>query len=98
MVTIPNVDLSTVGALAIPLIIAIVQALKMVGLKTKFAPLVSLAVGILLAFIMDHGASLTIGESVLHGILYGLGASGLYSGTKATEIFANEKASEPEIK
>jgi hypothetical protein len=59
--------------LSIPAILAIVEALKMVGLDSKYAPIVSIVVGI--AF------GLAFGDWVA-GLILGLSASGLYSGVK----------------
>jgi|SRR4051794_13107117 hypothetical protein len=92
-----NVGIVSVGAIAIvPICIAIVQALKMTGwVKDKYAPLASILVGVLIAFISDHAmADLT--QTVLNGVMYGLSASGLYSGISTTsqavkEQQANEK-------
>jgi hypothetical protein len=80
-----NLTVVSAGAIAIvPIIIAIVQALKMTGfVKDQFAPLISILVGVLIAFIADHAmADLT--QTVLNGVMYGLSASGLYSGIATT--------------
>jgi hypothetical protein len=71
---------------AVPIVVAIVQLFKMVGsntVMTKFAPFISLGAGILIAF-LTNGDTVGIGDNLLQGIIYGLSASGLYSGTKAT--------------
>ena len=68
--------------LAIPVIVAIVSAVKMAGLRSKFAPLFSLVVGMGLFYFF--GDKVEAGERLFMGILSGLGASGLYSGAKAT--------------
>lgn len=66
----------------VPLVIALVQGVKMTGwVQSKFAPLVSLAFGILVSFIANHDAG-DMSNSLLHGITYGLMASGLFSGVK----------------
>ena len=79
------IDSLAVGAVAVvPIIVAIVQALKMTGkLPNKFAPLVSIAVGILVGFIFRHDTQ-NLSQTVLAGVIYGLSASGLYSGIKTT--------------
>jgi hypothetical protein len=74
------------NAAVVPIIVAIVQLFKMVGdngFMKKYAPFISLAAGILMAFLMNID-TMPIHEVILSGILYGLSASGLYSGTKAT--------------
>lgn len=74
----------TFGAVAvIPIIVAVVQAIKMVGLPNKFSPIASLGVGILIAFLFRH-ESYDLSQTILAGVIYGLGASGLYSGVKTT--------------
>lgn len=79
------IDSLAVGAVAVvPIIVAIVQALKMTGkLPNKFAPLVSIAVGILVGFIFRHDTQ-NLSQTILAGVIYGLSASGLYSGIKTT--------------
>lgn len=88
-----NLDLTTISASAVaivPIIIAIVQGLKMAWSSAeKFAPLVSLAVGILISLIADHETG-DWTNSLLSGVIYGLSASGLYSGVKATAHASKE--------
>jgi hypothetical protein len=74
------------SAAAVPIIVALVQLFKMIGnTKTinKFAPFIALAMGILIAFLMNAD-DMRLHETILAGILYGLSASGLYSSTKHT--------------
>ena len=84
MTTIANNDFLTslTGAVAVvPIIIAVVQAIKMISprIDNRFAPILSIAVGIVVAFLLKHNtADLT--SVILEGVLYGLSASGLYSG------------------
>lgn len=82
-----NIDLpqiTTGVAVVVPLILAIVQAIKLTGkVPNQFAPIVSIGVGIILAF-LAHGTATTIGSTVLSGVMYGLMASGLYSGIKVS--------------
>ena len=67
-------------AIVIPIIVGVIEVLKNVGLSTKFSPLVSLILGVIAALALG-GLSL---ENGVFGIIYGLSASGLYAGTKAT--------------
>lgn len=60
--------------LSIPAVIALVEALKMAGLPSKFAAIGAIVLGAAFGFI--------IGD-VISGLLYGLSASGIYSGYKA---------------
>jgi hypothetical protein len=67
---------------AIPLVVAIVEALKMSGFNPKLSPIISLIIGVGLSFLIN--ANLTMGETVVSGIIYGLTASGVYSQIKTT--------------
>lgn len=60
--------------LSIPAVVAVVEAVKMAGLPSKFAALVAIVVGGVFGYFM---------ADVLTGVVYGLAASGLYSGAKA---------------
>lgn len=73
-------EISTTFLVLIPVILGVVQAFKMVGLDTKFAPLVSIGLGVLGAFVLDGFT----GMAVLGGIVAGLSSCGLYSGAKTT--------------
>jgi hypothetical protein len=68
-------------AIAVPVIIALVSAIKGVGLDSKYAPIVSILLGI---SFMAGGGEGTIFMKIFEGIIAGLSASGLYSGAKAT--------------
>lgn len=64
----------------IPIVAGLVEIIKTAGLPSRYAPIVSLLVGI--------GVSYLFGWSewqwgILNGVVYGLSASGLYSGVKA---------------
>jgi Sec-independent protein secretion pathway component TatC len=73
------------NAAAVPIVVAITQLFKMLSPKLeKYAPFVSLALGVLIAFISTASATSNVGSTILAGILYGLSASGLYSATKST--------------
>jgi hypothetical protein len=60
--------------LSVPAVIALVEAVKMGGLPSKFAPLVAVACGVVFGFIIGN---------VVGGLVLGLTASGLYSNVKA---------------
>lgn len=78
-----NIALSS--AVVIPVIVALVQVVKMTGwLQDKFAPIVSIVMGIILAFLLAQNIILNFSSTILAGILYGLSASGLYSGVRTT--------------
>lgn len=67
------------SAVIIPVITALVQAIKSVGLRDKWAPLVSIGLGALIAVVLRPDNE-EIAHAVFTGIIYGLSASGLYSG------------------
>jgi hypothetical protein len=82
-----NIDIPMITASSVaivPIILAVVQAIKLTGfVKNQFAPLLSIGVGVIIAFLAHHDtADLTI--TLLSGVMYGLMASGLYSGLKTT--------------
>ena len=65
----------------IPVVVALVQVTKQVGLNDRYAPVASIVIGIGLASIVTVGwVSILVG-----GIVVGLSASGLYSGTLAVK-------------
>lgn len=67
---------------AIPVIVALVEMTKKLAfIPEKFYPLISLALGIIVAFLLP--GVWDVKASIIKGVLFGLGASGLYSGTKA---------------
>lgn len=82
-----NFDLSTLNSgaiIVVPLIVAIVQALKMTNwVQDRFAPLLSIAVGIIISFISNHDSG-DLSATILYGVAFGLMASGIYSGVKTT--------------
>ena len=65
-------------SLVVAVIIGIVQAFKMAGVNSRYAPIISLVLGILF-FGVTKGIT---PESLFDGIIAGLSASGLFSGLK----------------
>lgn len=63
----------------VPVITGLVQLFKMAGLKTKYSPFLAVLLGILFGVFYF---SSSIKEGVLVGLVLGLSASGLYSGSK----------------
>ncbi|GIN85221.1 hypothetical protein J6TS2_16070 [Heyndrickxia sporothermodurans] len=63
----------------IPLIAGIVELFKRAGLPNKYSPFVAVALGLLFGFfyIADN-----VKEAIIVGLMLGLSASGLYSGSK----------------
>jgi hypothetical protein len=66
---------------AIPVVLGVVSVIKTAGLPDRWAPSVSLILGLGTAFLVGGASIATI---VLGGLIIGLSASGLYSGPKAT--------------
>ena len=65
----------------VPVIVGLVQAIKKTGyVKSRFLPLLAIALGIVGAWLLTGFSSL----DVIQGIIAGLSASGLWSGSKAT--------------
>lgn len=74
----------------VPLVVAIVQVFKMTGVSGKWSPLISLGVGIGLGFLVGEDHS--IQNILLSGVIYGLSASGLYSGVQSTQKVSQVKS------
>lgn len=68
------------AAAAAPLVVALVEAAKRAGLPAAYAPIAAVAFAIPLVALLG-GAIDT--EALVTGIVAGLSAAGLYSGTKA---------------
>ncbi|WP_340085203.1 hypothetical protein MHB50_09665 [Siminovitchia sp. FSL H7-0308] len=63
----------------VPLIVGIVQLLKIYGLPAKFSPLAAILIGLVFGvFLLADN----IKEGIIIGLMFGLSASGLYSGGK----------------
>jgi len=69
-------------SIIIPIIIAIVELAKGLGLPQKFSALVSVFIGIVIGVIYFYPIDIKYG--IFQGVVFGLTASGLYSGTKNT--------------
>lgn len=87
-------DFTMQSAVLIPIITAIVQAFKMTNwVKDKFTPFLSMIIGVGVTFLLAHDRTANISGTVLIGILFGLAASGLYSGLQhTTQIIRTERA------
>jgi hypothetical protein len=73
------------GTAIIPIIVALVQMFKMTTwIQDRFAPFLSVALGILLAFLFGENFGHNWSHIIFTGIIYGLSSSGLYSGIKTT--------------
>lgn len=76
------IEIEAFGIALIPVLIGLVEVAKRVGLKNKYAPVFSIALGVIAGVVYAVPESLSGG--ILVGIALGLGASGLYSGAKNT--------------
>ena len=66
--------------LIIPILIGILEVFKKLGLPVKYVPVLSLLLGVLASV----SVSGLVVENFIQGLVYGLSACGLYSGTKST--------------
>lgn len=69
-------------SIIIPIIIAIVELIKGIGLPQKFSALAAVVVGAVIGVIYLHPIDIKYG--IFEGVVFGLTAAGLYSGTKNT--------------
>lgn len=75
-----------VAAVLSPITVGIIQVFKKtLKIDTRFLPLLSLLVGLVVALSIAVGTSQDIAQFVLIGIVGGLSASGLYDQTKIGE-------------
>lgn len=65
----------------IPVVVALVQVIKQMGLSDRYAPIASIVLGIGLAAVVTTG----LVPIIIGGIVVGLSASGLYSGALAVK-------------
>ena len=89
----------SVGAAAtVPIIVALTQIVKMTGwVQDKYAPFVSIGFGILIAWLFAANKG-DFSANVLSGIMFGLAASGLYSGLQASSEEKKKKKREAIMK
>lgn len=63
----------------IPLITGLVQLFKLAGIRAKYAPFIAVILGVLFGvFFVGNNVK----DGILIGLVLGLSASGLYSGSK----------------
>lgn len=67
--------------LMVPIIIALVSGVKQAGMDSKWAPVLSIVLGMVGFYFLADGE---VGVRLFEGLVAGLTASGLYSGVKAT--------------
>lgn len=69
-------------SIIVPIIMAVVELAKGLGIPKRFSALLSLIIGIAIGIFYLHPMDIKLG--ILEGVVYGLTASGLYSGAKNT--------------
>lgn len=67
---------------AVPIIIGLVQALKLAGFPTRYAALASYALGAIGGVVFGAAELIPWSTAVAQGLWVGLAASGLYSGIR----------------
>ena len=67
----------TTDVVGVGAIVGLVQVAKMSGMSSRYAPLLSVVLGILYSFATDFSFA-----SGIKGVILGLSAAGLYSGTR----------------
>jgi len=75
-----GVDISL--AVITALVIGLVQVAKTTGLPTRWCPVLALVLGVVITTVLSFFAGAS--DAVITGLIIGLTAVGLYSGTKAT--------------
>lgn len=65
----------------VPVIVAIVSGVKQAGMDSKYAPILSIVLGLIAFYLLGTG---DLGSRLFEGVVAGLSASGLYSGVRAT--------------
>lgn len=64
----------------IPVTIGVVQVIKELGVQNRYAPLVSLVIGVAGVFLLGDISK----AAIIQGLIVGLVASGLWSGVKTS--------------
>ncbi|SHI00240.1 hypothetical protein [Clostridium grantii] len=82
-------DLNIKNAAFIPVITALVQIFKMLGVSKKLCPFMSLVFGLILGILLEDSGE--IKKGILNGIVLGTSASGLYSSTKVAYEIGKKK-------
>ncbi|MES5847924.1 MULTISPECIES: holin [unclassified Bacillus cereus group] len=75
-------------AVIIGVVVGLSQIVKIIGLQTKYVPLLNLTLGIVLGVLFLDG---DIKTNVFEGIIIGLSASGLFDHTKIMKKDADVK-------
>lgn len=73
------VNFASVSLILVPVVVGLTQIVKAFFVDARWAPIVSIVFGMLLSFVSPQ---LTIALTLFQGVLFGLMASGLFSGVK----------------
>ncbi len=91
-------EMTVAGIALVPLIVAAVEVAKRVGLPTRWAPLVAVAVGLAASLGVQAAQSAPGGQAwvdaTIVGLALGLSAAGLYSGARATVLTPSADATD----
>lgn len=82
-------DYITYEVALVPLITGLVELAKRFGLSTKYSPILALSLGVFFGIFYTNPNDIKGG--IIIGLMLGLSASGLYSGTKNTTQKIQEK-------
>jgi len=80
------------AATIIAVVIGLTEVIKRAGAPIKYVPVISIILGTALAFLVGGQE---IRELIFSGIVYGLSASGLYSGAK-TMVKTSDTPTDPQ--
>jgi hypothetical protein len=75
-------DFNVYGVAIIPIIVGLVKVIKMLGIPSRWLPIVALVIGLLAGIF--YLAPNDLKEGIIAGLWLGLGAVGLHSGAKNT--------------
>ncbi|TKD71031.1 hypothetical protein [Pseudalkalibacillus hwajinpoensis] len=82
-------DITVDGIALLPVIIGVVQLFKIMGFPTRFLPVLSIVIGIVLSYIYVDPEDFK--KAFLIGLWLGLSATGMHSGFKNTMIGVSNK-------
>lgn len=77
----PYMNDTITDAMVVAVVMALVESIKRAGVPSRFAGLISAALGV--AYGLATSPTPNVAFAVVRGLIIGLSASGLYSGTKA---------------
>ncbi len=72
------------GVYAIPVILGIVELVKLFNIDPKYCPIIAVILGQVFGFALAYFGDAIQYQAAIQGLVVGLGAVGLYSGVKNT--------------